>query len=290
MKDEDLRQCQLPKRRTGRLLSWLASSPTWLIGVGGLAMYTMVVLLVSAIEWSFSVSGDAWVKAADDPVVGWWDIVYFNFISILSIGYGDYSPATGGARLLTVIEALTGTGILGVVLAALTAKFLSPPDKAIVFSRHAYYCRDDEKLLVIFLNTTRLRLVNAEISSYFKLGGDWTVRPAVRSPLITRAVQTFFTDSVPEDLLVKRLDEASDAFRFALSGQLGAMSLSVAIEYKPADILVLRNRSDLISYPGFWDVDLNSKEFEAMFHYNPAEARALPEYVTELRKGHTLNP
>lgn len=255
-----------------------------MIGVVGLALYVSVVAIISGVEWYFSGTGHTWVKAADGSTVGWWDIVYFNFISILTIGYGDYSPNGNGARFITVLEAILGTGILGITLAALTAKFLSPPQNAIVFSRHAYYCIDDEKFLVIYLNTSRSRLVNAEISSYFKLGGDWMVRPSVRSPFVTRAVQTFFTDLVPEDELVKFLNEASDAFRFSISGQLGATSFSVAIEYKPADIIVLRNRDPLTAYPGFWDVDFHSLEFQKMFHYRPANSRTLTEHVDGLRQ------
>jgi hypothetical protein len=126
--------------------------------------------------------------------------------------------------------------------------------------------------------------VNAEISSYFKLGGDWQVRPSVRSPFVTRAVQTFFTDRVGEQELVRFLDEASDAFRFGISGQLGGAPVSVAIEYKPADIVVIANREPLTTYPGFWDVDLKSPELETMFHYRPAGARTLSEYVETKRR------
>ena len=224
------------------------------------------------------------VKAADGSVVGWWDIVYFNFTSILTIGYGDYSPNGGGARFITVLEAILGTVILGITLAALTAKFLSPPQDAIVFSRYAYYCIDDEKLLVIYVNTSRCRLVNVEISSYFKLGGDWEVRPSVRSPFVTRAVQTFFTDVVHEDDLVRLLNDSSDAFRFGISGQLGGASLSVAIEYKPTDIVVIPNRDPLTAYPGFRDVDFHSPELEKMFHYRPASALSLSGHVATKKR------
>lgn len=250
----------------------------------GLSMYILVVACISGLEWYFSGPNHIWVVNADNAAAHWWDIVYFNFVSILTIGYGDFRPNGGGARLITVFEALLGTGILGITLAALTAKFLSPPKNAVVFSRYAYYCTEDEKLLVIFLNTTRSRLVNAEISSYFKLGGDWDVRPSVRSPFVTNAVQTFFTDSVHEQELVRSLDEASDAFRFGISGQLGAASFSAAIEYKPSDIMVLRNRDELIDYPGFWNVDLKSTTFQKMFHYRPANASTLSEHVQTLRR------
>lgn len=284
MNREDRRLCHLPRRRTGLRVDWMSSCPMWLIGVVGLTLYVTLVTLTSGVEWFLATPDSPWVKATDGSFVGWWDIVYFNFVSILTIGYGDYSPNGSGARFLTVLEAILGTGILGLTLAAATAKFLSPPQNAIVFSRYAYYCTEDERLLVIFVNTSRSRLVNAEISSYFKLGGDWQVRPSVRSPFVTRAVQTFFTDAVSEDDLLKLLDERSDAFRFGISGQLGGASVSVAIEYKPSDILVIPNRRVLTAFSGFWHVDFNSPELEEMFHYRPADARSLPEHVRMKRQ------
>lgn len=288
MNTADKSLCHLPTRRTGLRNEWLASSPMWLIGAIGLALYITVVVIISGIEWLFSGTTSSWVKAADGSTASWWDVLYFNFISILTIGYGDYSPDGDRARFLTVLEAILGTGIQGITIAALTAKFLSPPKNAIVFSRHAYYCIDDEKLLVIYLNTSRSRLVNVEISSYFKLGGDWAVRPPVRSPLVTRAVQTFFTDFVSVKDLVESLSEASDAFRFGISGQLGATSFSVAIQYKPADILVIRNREPLTAYTGFWEPDFHAQRFIEMFHYHPQGARTLTEHVEMLRQGPSL--
>jgi hypothetical protein len=282
-KDDEI-LTRLPHRRTGRRVEWLATKPIWLIGIIGFTLYILIILVVSGVEWCLSGPGRTWVKAADGTSVGMWDVVYFNFVSILTIGYGDYSPNGVGARITTIFEAFIGTGILGISLAALTAKFLSPPNDAIVFSRYAYYCTEDEKFLVIYLNTTQSRLVNAEISSYFKLGGDWHVRPSVRSPFVTRAVQTFFTDSVAPQDLANSLNEASDAFRFGISGQLGATSFSTAIEYKPVDIIVIPNRSALISFAGFWKPNLKSQKFQEMFHYHPSESQTLMEYVEKLRQ------
>src|SRR6185369_2327932 len=147
MNKEDQSLCHLPKKRTGLRVEWLASWPIWLIGVVGLILYIAVVLMISGVEWYLSDSSHPWVKADNNPILEWWDIVYFNFVSILTIGYGDYHPNGGCARFLTVLEALLGTGILGITIAALTAKFLSPPQNAIVFSQYAYYCTEDERFL-----------------------------------------------------------------------------------------------------------------------------------------------
>lgn len=182
-----------------------------------------------------------------------------------------------------------GTGIMTVTLSALIAKFLSPPKDAIVFSRYAYYCYEPQKFLVIYLNTTRNRIVNADQSSYFKLAGNWTVTPSDRSPLITRAVQTFHVARVPKKVLVARLDidrpdETRDLLRFGISGQLGGSSFSAGIEYNANDILVIPNRDELTAFPGFWQPNLKDEKFLRMFHYRPDNAPTLVEYVRAQRQ------
>ncbi len=289
MDRNDTRLCQLPKRRTALRLEWLASLPLWGIGAVGLLLYVVLVATISGAEWAsfhFGISRP-WVCTSGEhrSVVQLSDIAYFNCISVLTIGYGDFVPSGGWARLVTVLEAILGSGILGMTIAALTAKFSSPPQNAIVFSRFAYYCTEDRFILIIFVNTCHSRLVNAEMSSYFKLGGDWVVRPSIRSPLVTGAVQTFFTDRLIEEELVQRFNDKSDVFRFGISGLVGGASVSVAIEYEPADILVIANRTELINFQGFWadKVDFQSSEFRKMFHYQPPDSKTLLEYIKDKR-------
>lgn len=284
MKAEDKRQTHLPKSRTGRHIEWLAARPIWMIGTLGMILYFLLVGVCSTVELCLSGQGSTWVKAADSSKVDWWDVVYFNFTSILTIGYGDYSPNGPGARFLTICETLSGAAVLGITLAAVTAKFMSAPQNAIVFSRYAYYCTEDEKFLVIFLNTTYSRLVNAEISSFFKLGGDWSVHPSVMSPFVTRAVQSFFTDHVPKEDLVKWLNESSDTLRFGITGKLGAAAFSAAVQYDTSEILVISNRRALSSYKGFWVPNLRSREFQEMFHYRPSDSPSLLEFVKSQRQ------
>ena len=45
------------------------------------------------------------------------DALYFSFITGLTIGYGDISPATGMGRLLAVLTGLVGILITGLVVA-----------------------------------------------------------------------------------------------------------------------------------------------------------------------------
>ena len=113
------------------------------------------------------------------------------------------------------------------------------------------------------------------------------VRPAAKSPFVKRALeQTFFTD-------------------FAQPGRFGAVSrrggrcASLRSQAAfPEERRRLRPSSNKVSltssfvpiedvstaYPGFWNVDLKSPELEAMFHYRPAGAPTLSEYIDMRRQ------
>jgi hypothetical protein len=59
--------------------------------------------------------------------------VYFSFITLSTVGYGDISPVSGVARMLTIVEATTGTIYLAVLISRLVSLYSSSsssPDKA----------------------------------------------------------------------------------------------------------------------------------------------------------------
>jgi len=286
MDREDFASRELPRRRTGRRLRWVSDASVWRIASLGIAAYVGLVLVFSIIEFLIhQFGGQAVVHQVDKQIVSAniWEILYFNFVTILTIGYGDFFPV-GFGRVLAVAEGMLGVGIIGVVIAALTAKFLSAPRESIVFSRFGYYCTDEQRFLLIFVNTTNNRMVNAEMASYFKLGGDWSVREAIRSPFITQSVQTFFMDKVPITELVERLRDG-DVFRFSIVGRLGDAAFSTAIQYSPEEIIVLPNREILVAYSGFSPVDFNSPGLVEMFNYRPENAPTLVDFVEQSRSG-----
>ncbi len=51
------------------------------------------------------------------------DYLYFSYITLTTVGYGDLTPGSGLARSLAVVEALTGQLYLVTVLALLVSKF-----------------------------------------------------------------------------------------------------------------------------------------------------------------------
>jgi hypothetical protein len=266
----------LPTRRRASFVEFVSDRSFWQIAGAGLLLYLGPVILFSAFEAALACSGHPVVYRQDAPA-DIWEIPYFNFITIITIGYGDLRPI-GVGRLFSVIEGVLGVGVFSLLVAALTAKLLSPRTESIVFSRFGYYCTDQQRFLLIFVNTTNSILVNVDMTSYFKLGGDWAVRPPIRTPFVTKSVQTFFLDREPLDGIIAQLADG-DVFRFGITGSLGISAYSTAVEYRADEIIVLRNRDALTAYAGFRSPDFRSEDISEMFHYRPDGALTLAEHV-----------
>src|SRR5208337_1941177 len=48
---------------------------------------------------------------------------YFSFITLTTVGYGDITPVTNGARALAAMEAMTGTLYVAVLISRLVALY-----------------------------------------------------------------------------------------------------------------------------------------------------------------------
>lgn len=269
---------ELPNKRTGKLLALLERYSIWRIAFFGLLLYLSVVMLVSGIEFALHLVGYDGVLNGDDVVGNFFDLLYFNLTTILTVGYGDLHPTSYG-KFLSVMEALVGVLLFSLLVAVITVKALLPPRNTVVFSKFAYYCTDPECFLIIFVNTSNSNLGNVEISSYFKLGGDWGVKPSITSPFITQSVQTFYIERVEADEIIKKLRDG-DSLRVGLSGGLGFTSFSTSIQYHAEEILVIPNRNELVTFfEPLWEPDFNSPSFQRMFHYQPEQALTLKSYV-----------
>lgn len=65
---------------------------------------------------------DSNIKTASDAV--WW-----AFVSITTVGYGDRYPTTNWGRIVGLFVMMTGVGLFGVLTGYLANSFLSPPKK-----------------------------------------------------------------------------------------------------------------------------------------------------------------
>ena len=55
---------------------------------------------------------------------------YFSFITLSTVGYGDITPLSPGARTLAMMEAMTGTLYMAVLISRLVALYSSQSSEA----------------------------------------------------------------------------------------------------------------------------------------------------------------
>ena len=111
---------------TWRLFTGVMRSPrvTGDVLAGALAAYVLAGMSFAQLyhfidaRWpgSFAVAGG---QRAAFP-----DLVYFSFVTLLTIGFGDVVPTTGSVRAVTLLEGLFGVVSTTVVMAALVAAYL----------------------------------------------------------------------------------------------------------------------------------------------------------------------
>jgi hypothetical protein len=90
-----------------------------------------VVYLLMAIMWSYvhlsleRIVPGAYSIPADKGVHGQFLFVYYSFVTISTLGYGDITPLSSLARSLSIIEAVTGQLFIAVLIAWLVGVYIS---------------------------------------------------------------------------------------------------------------------------------------------------------------------
>ena len=95
----------------------------------GIAIYLLLGLLwaiayrlvagLAPDAFAFSVPADATQRMT--PFAAF----YFSFITLTTVGYGDITPVSQLARMLAMLEAMTGTLFVGVLIARLVSLYSS---------------------------------------------------------------------------------------------------------------------------------------------------------------------
>jgi len=62
--------------------------------------------------------------------------LYFSVITLSTVGYGDIVPVAGPARMLAMMEAMTGTFYVAILISRLVALYSSPPQSERVDGRN----------------------------------------------------------------------------------------------------------------------------------------------------------
>ena len=87
----------------------------------GLMFMFAYLLLARAIPGAFAFSNG---PAASQTMNGF-TAYYFSFVTLTTVGYGDVTPVADGARALAVLESMTGTLYVAVLISRLVALYSS---------------------------------------------------------------------------------------------------------------------------------------------------------------------
>ncbi len=87
-------------------------------------LFTLVValILVFTIAWLVLLSEQ---NAANANIKNYHEAVWWAFVTITTVGYGDYYPVTGWGQSFAVILMFFGLGIIGVLSSYLSSTFIS---------------------------------------------------------------------------------------------------------------------------------------------------------------------
>ncbi len=99
--------------------------------VGGICVYLLLGLCFALAftlmtEWapgSFVYDGEAVVREVAQPSRHMTRLLYFSFVTLTTLGYGDLTPATDLAQMLAVSEAVIGQLYLTIFVARLVALY-----------------------------------------------------------------------------------------------------------------------------------------------------------------------
>ena len=108
-----------------------------------------------------SASSDANIKTASDAI--WW-----CYVTITTVGYGDRYPVTNWGRLVGILVMSVGVGLFGTLAAYLSQSFLSPGKKKEEAKEEASSTSDDPKQRL----TEILRQLEAQEKATAELRGQ----------------------------------------------------------------------------------------------------------------------
>src|SRR5208337_3791904 len=95
----------------------------------GISVYLILGLLWGlAYTFVAQVNPDAFscnTRSGTGAVMSGFTTIYFSFTTLMTVGYGDITPVADVARMLAMVEAMTGTLFVGVLIARLVS--LSSP-------------------------------------------------------------------------------------------------------------------------------------------------------------------
>jgi voltage-gated potassium channel len=114
--------------RIVRLLQKMTGGELSNMFTGRLAQNTLMFTLVAALILVFTIAWFVFRAEQNAPnanIKTYHDAVWWAFVTITTVGYGDYYPVTGWGQSLAVILMFFGLGIIGVLSSYLASTFIS---------------------------------------------------------------------------------------------------------------------------------------------------------------------
>ncbi len=97
--------------------------------MGHFSLNLKVMVAIVAIV-AYSTTGYMYFEIGDKPDLGWTDAVWWSFVTMTTVGYGDYFPTTPGGRYLIGIPTMIfGISILGYLLSAVATFLIEAKSK-----------------------------------------------------------------------------------------------------------------------------------------------------------------
>lgn len=97
-----------------------------LIGILG----AVLLAITEIVQKTFLQLDTETINFAGSAAAGFHDYLYFSFVTLTTLGYGDITPVSAFAKSLTIIIAIAGQLYLTILVAMLVGKFLSRPEKS----------------------------------------------------------------------------------------------------------------------------------------------------------------
>ena len=92
------------------------------------ALASLYVLLAFVFAYLYAVveqlaPGAFFINPSNNPdgVTGWWELLYFSFTCLTSVGFGEITPVSDVARSLVMIQQVAGVLYLAIVISRLMA-------------------------------------------------------------------------------------------------------------------------------------------------------------------------
>ncbi|MGB5990219.1 MAG: ion transporter [Marinifilaceae bacterium] len=99
------------------IIRWLTANKLRSVLISYIAILIVLVFYASLAFYSIE-------KDANQNVNEFFDSIWWSFITLTSVGYGDIFPVTKAGKIIAMILTISGMGLFSLITAELSAKFL----------------------------------------------------------------------------------------------------------------------------------------------------------------------